>query len=79
VRASLALNGDWAEFTLSDNGVGLGGSAKGAGHGLQNMRERAAALGGTLEMTGAAGEGTAVRVRLPCLGARREAKDSKGL
>jgi signal transduction histidine kinase len=33
--------------------------------GLLNMRERAAALGGDLHVTSAAGEGTRVRVTIP--------------
>jgi signal transduction histidine kinase len=34
--------------------------------GLANMRERTAALGGTLEIVSTVGEGTRVAVRLDC-------------
>jgi signal transduction histidine kinase len=45
----------------------------GPGHyGLTGMRERAAAIGGTLEMTSEAGVGTTVRLAVP---ARREQKE----
>jgi signal transduction histidine kinase len=49
---------------IVDDGVGF--SANGAtGHGLTNMRERAADLGGTCEITSAPGTGTKIQVRLP--------------
>jgi ligand-binding sensor domain-containing protein/signal transduction histidine kinase len=44
-------------------------------YGLTGMRERAAAIGGTLEVTSEAGEGTAVRLRAP---APREHKEATG-
>jgi len=48
-------------------------AAASAGHfGLTGMRERAAAIGGTLELTSARGEGTTIRLSVP---ARREARE----
>ena len=67
---------------VRDNGRGgasdaLGGSA--AGHfGLTGMRERAAAIGGTLQVTSAPDEGTTIRLEAPAPEAAREqAKETK--
>jgi PAS domain S-box-containing protein len=52
---------------VSDNGKGISGeelSAR-ASLGILGMRERALLLGGALAISGAAGEGTTVRVRIP--------------
>ena len=51
-----------------DNGCGLR-TGDGSGTGLQSMEERAAAVGGHLEVTGAAGQGTTVHAALPTAGA----------
>jgi signal transduction histidine kinase len=64
--------------TLEVRDDGRGGAfeqAKGtsAGHfGLTGMKERAAAIGGTLEVSSARGEGTTIRLSVP---ARREARE----
>jgi PAS domain S-box-containing protein len=51
---------------VSDDGRGLGpGAAPGVG--LKSMRERAAILGGKLEIESAVGQGTRVRLRVPML------------
>jgi signal transduction histidine kinase len=47
-----------------DDGVGVGGPG-GSGNGLRGMRERAAALSGTLESGPAAPRGWRVLARLP--------------
>jgi signal transduction histidine kinase len=49
---------------VQDDGVGLPSLAEG-GHGLRNMQQRVADLGGTLTIDGAAGRGTTVRAVLP--------------
>jgi signal transduction histidine kinase len=55
--------------TISDDGIGLlstdGAPAHPVGFGLQMMRERAEAIGGTFTVRSRAGGGTEVRVRLP--------------
>jgi signal transduction histidine kinase len=45
-------------LTLRDNGIGFDAQRAGSGIGLASMRERLAALGGTLEITGEMGRGT---------------------
>jgi signal transduction histidine kinase len=51
---------------VSDDGRDLGpGAAPGVG--LKSMRERAAILGGKLEIESAVGQGTRVRLRVPVL------------
>src|SRR5262249_48997937 len=50
-------------FTVAAGGVGF--AANGSGHGLQNMRDRIAALGGTLQIDSAPGTGTTVSGSVP--------------
>ena len=54
-------------LTVRDDGVGLpeAADARGGGVGLDSMRERAARLGGELELEAAAGTGTIVTLTLP--------------
>ncbi len=54
---------------VQDDGTGLEGSARAPGHGLANMRARAAALGGTLRVESATGKGTRVLLLLPVVSA----------
>ncbi len=69
-RCTLTAAGDQFILTVTDSGQGFAGAAAGsAGLGLRGMRERAAALGGTVEITSAPGLGTTVRVRIPMDGA----------
>ena len=49
-------------LTVRDDGVG---GADPGGSGLAGLRERAEALGGTLELTSPPGGGTSLHVRLP--------------
>jgi len=51
---------------VADNGIGFDPvAAAGKGHGLDNLRARAAALGGKLEIDSEPGRGTRVRIKLP--------------
>ncbi|HZS00375.1 MAG TPA: PAS domain S-box protein [Chloroflexota bacterium] len=51
---------------VTDDGVGFDPAAEYPGHlGLQSMRERAAALGGTLEIESARGQGSRLWARIP--------------
>jgi signal transduction histidine kinase len=66
VRISLAVDGGHADLHVEDDGVGFDADAQHAGHlGLQSMRERAEACGGTLVLRSAPGRGSALRVRIP--------------
>ena len=65
-RIRLAIRGgfDALELSLSDDGKGLD-TARRPGLGLRGIEERVRELGGTLSISGAAGEGTTLTVRLP--------------
>jgi signal transduction histidine kinase len=62
VLVSLRLEGDDLLAEVSDDGRGSDPEAP-AGIGLKSMRERAAALGGKIEVESEPGEGTRVRLR----------------
>lgn len=61
----------WAKIRLQDNGRGFepGNYIKGDGRhfGLQTMRERAASVGGSLEVHSATGRGTSIVIHLPVM------------
>lgn len=52
---------------ISDNGQGFDSNMAHAGMGLTNMRERVAALNGTLELRSALGQGTVLHIQIPFL------------
>ncbi|BDZ65932.1 sensor histidine kinase [Agromyces mangrovi Wang et al. 2018] len=60
---SLARTGDVLDVVVDDDGPGFGDAEPGAG--MRGMRERAAALGGTLEFIVSPFGGARVRARLP--------------
>ena len=62
------MSGDDLLVEIADDGRGVPADAV-PGVGSASMRERAAELGGTLDVTTTPGGGTTVRARLP-LGAR---------
>jgi signal transduction histidine kinase len=69
-EASAASIRLWAEdgslaFSIQDDGKGFDLSKTGYGTGLQGMADRLAALGGSLEVSSAPGEGTTVSGRVP--------------
>jgi len=61
----LARAGQECELTIRDDGIGFDPSARTSGYGILGMEERAIALGGSLAIASAAGEGCTVRLRLP--------------
>jgi NarL family two-component system sensor histidine kinase LiaS len=67
VRVRLAFDDQNAVLDIWDNGVGFSQVEPNyqPGFGLQSMRERMAALGGSLEVAGDAGEGTRVMASAP--------------
>jgi PAS domain S-box-containing protein len=65
---SLGCSDDTITLEIRDNGKGFDPTGSFPGHlGLQSMRERASQLGGTLELKSAAGAGTSITVRMPCM------------
>jgi signal transduction histidine kinase len=65
----LTLSEDAVEVIVSDDGRGFDPGEHRPGHlGLQTMRERAAAVGGTLELQAQPSAGTTVRCRVPAQG-----------
>jgi len=51
--------------SVSDDGVGFDPAAHSTGHGLKNLRERAARLDGELHIDSAPGKGTRLRLEVP--------------
>jgi signal transduction histidine kinase len=66
VRVHVARTGEALSVTVTDDGVGFDSAAgQQPGHGLAGIAERAALLGGRLEIVSAAGSGTTLRVVVP--------------
>ena len=63
-RVSLSFEADATHLRVQDDGVGMGEDRE-SGFGLVGMRERAAVLGGSVEVRSSPGEGFEVHVRLP--------------
>jgi signal transduction histidine kinase/ligand-binding sensor domain-containing protein len=64
----LHYSSDMLMLTVEDKGVGFvvdEGSSKAGHYGLLGMKERAAAIDGTLELTSQSGKGTRVTLRVP--------------
>ena len=67
VDISLEDDGNSVLLTVTDDGRGIdpGDMHKSGSYGIRGMRERADFLGGTIDISGASGAGTQVRVSLP--------------
>ncbi len=65
IQISLRRDDGPIELSVRDDGRGFDLDAHSDGLGLHIMRERAASLGGTCEITSAPGQGCHVRVRMP--------------
>ena len=69
VRVVVVLENDALRLQLSDNGCGFDPEGRrGTGYGLNNMRQRMADLGGTLQCTSSPGTGTQYRLSMPLPG-----------
>jgi two-component system sensor histidine kinase DesK len=64
VEIALVREGRVLRLDVQDDGRGLPAGASG-GNGLSGMRERLAALGGSVQLDSAVGAGTRLRVLLP--------------
>ena len=64
-QVKLAYEVDRLQVEVCDTGRAVVQSASGSGHGIQGMRERAAAVGGTLEVGPRTGGGFRVHATLP--------------
>jgi signal transduction histidine kinase len=65
VQVTLLHHGGWLRLRIQDDGRGPGPHARTSGHGLRNMRQRAAEAGGETTSAVVPGGGFAVEVRLP--------------
>jgi signal transduction histidine kinase len=66
MRLSLLMEGDAPVLTVDDDGTGFDqDDPPEPGQGLRNMRQRAEALGATIEISSKPGEGTTVRIVFP--------------
>jgi signal transduction histidine kinase len=52
-------------LTIEDDGDGFQLGREAGGNGLRNMRERAASLGGELELKSRPGKGTRIHITFP--------------
>jgi signal transduction histidine kinase len=64
VTVGLHRDGGWLVIEVSDDGIGAARVDRGAG--LRGLADRVSAIDGTIEIDSRAGEGTRVRVELPC-------------
>jgi signal transduction histidine kinase len=64
-RVSLRRGAEGAILVIDDDGRGFEPGTAGEGLGIGNLRDRVASLGGSLDVSSTAGEGTTVRAALP--------------
>ena len=68
VNVALTFEPGWVRLSVHDDGVGIETDGVSAGYGIQNMRDRAAELRGSFEISGVTGKGTTVSLALPAQG-----------
>jgi len=61
----LYVETDWLIMKLTDNGRGVDSTTANGGHGLANMRRRAASLGGAIRIDSVLGRGTTITLKIP--------------
>jgi signal transduction histidine kinase len=64
VRIATACDGSEVKVLVEDDGVGFDPASAGRGRGLSHLRQRAARLGGSIEIESTPGTGTRVRLNL---------------
>ena len=67
-QVTLGRDGPHLLFTVTDDGKGFDQATTPMGTGVQGMSDRLSALGGTLDITSAPGQGTRVTGRVPAAG-----------
>jgi len=72
VSVHLSADDVWLTVAVSDQGPGFDTEITHNGTGLQGMLDRMAAVGGTLDVASAVGQGTTIRGRAPREAARSE-------
>jgi signal transduction histidine kinase len=65
VEVELAIGHQGVRLAVRDDGIGFDPDAEHAGFGLSGLRERAAGMGGRLEIGSRPGEGTVVVLTVP--------------
>jgi signal transduction histidine kinase len=65
VSVRLACDEATVELRVHDDGIGLAAPLRAEGLGLRGMRERAALLGGSVEVESQRGVGTTITARFP--------------
>jgi len=65
VRVNLRSDDSCLAFSVADDGKGFDVASATRSSGLQNMRDRVEALGGSLEVRSAPGRGTTIAGRIP--------------
>ena len=66
VEIRLTKSGRTLTLTIRDDGTGFDPARSGSGHGLPNMRQRAAACRGNLDIASSPGTGTVISLSIPC-------------
>jgi signal transduction histidine kinase len=70
IDVSVTGNDDWLAIAVHDDGIGFDQARRRSGLGLRGIDERVKELGGTMKISGKAGEGTTLQIRLPLTDAR---------
>jgi signal transduction histidine kinase len=64
--ASVSVTRDDGQVLIKVSDDGVGGADPATGSGLRGLVDRVSALGGSLQVDSAAGEGTTIRAAIPC-------------
>ena len=67
IRKAEDKNGEFVQMWIHDDGIGIQQDRTRKQFGIETMKERAASVGGSVEIFSTPGEGTNVNCNLPCL------------